>query len=474
MRSRLLAYPLASLLCCTASGAALAQSSASGSFSLSSEDGASADGETSGDGDADSRLKPKANLFELGFFGGMFFPSEDHNLRTETTEQIPYDSPSLELGLRLAYFPLKFLGVEGEGAVMPSGTDDGESAGLWALRAHLVAQYPEWRLTPFAVLGMGALGGDSDTMGSDADPAVHFGIGAKYAFDDFVSARLDLRDNLTQKVASSQGSQTHHPEVLLGLTFTLGRAEKAKEAEAPADSDSDGIPDAEDKCPDQVGDGSGGAEAGCPNPDPDGDSVPLELDKCPNVAGVAPDGCPPPDTDGDGFNDAEDKCPEEAGVAPDGCPDPDPDKDGLVGEADKCPQEPETKNGYQDKDGCPDEMPEKVKAFSGVMEGIEFDTGRATIRWKSRATLDKVATDMNEFPKVRVLIIGHTDSDGDRDANVTLSQQRADSVKAYLVKKGVAGDRIETKGAGPDSPIADNDTPEGKQKNRRIEFKLID
>jgi OOP family OmpA-OmpF porin len=85
---------------------------------------------------------------------------------------------------------------------------------------------------------------------------------------------------------------------------------------------------------------------------------------------VAPDGCPAKDTDGDGFLDPDDKCPEEKGVAPDGCPDQDPDQDGILGDKDKCPKEPETKNGYQDEDGGPDEVPEEVKKFTGVIQGI--------------------------------------------------------------------------------------------------------
>ena len=132
-----------------------------------------------------------------------------------------------------------------------------------------------------------------------------------------------------------------------------------------------------------------------------------------------------------------------------------------------------TKNGFQDGDGCPDEVPDKVKAFMGVIKGIEFDTGKATIRAASRPTLDEAAAVLKEYPKVRVLITGHTDNAGSRDLNMTLSADRAGAVKSYLVSKGVDAGRIETRGAGPDNPIADNKTAAGKQKNRRIEFKLL-
>jgi OOP family OmpA-OmpF porin len=74
---------------------------------------------------------------------------------------------------------------------------------------------------------------------------------------------------------------------------------------------------------------------------------------------------------------------------------------------------------------------------------------------------------------MRVAISGHTDNVGDRVHNVELSKQRADSVKTYLVGQGVEASRIDTRGAGPDEPIADNKQAAGRQKNRRIEFKML-
>src|SRR5690606_18155294 len=89
------------------------------------------------------------------------------------------------------------------------------------------------------------------------------------------------------------------------------------------------------------------------------------------------DGCPEADNDGDGLADAQDKCPNEAEDKDgfqddDGCPDPDNDGDGVADASDKCVDQPETKNGYQDDDGCPDEIPQKVKQFTGVIQGINF------------------------------------------------------------------------------------------------------
>jgi OOP family OmpA-OmpF porin len=79
----------------------------------------------------------------------------------------------------------------------------------------------------------------------------------------------------------------------------------------------------------------------------------------------------------------------------------------------------------------------------------------------------------NEFPKMRIEISGHTDDVGQHDSNVELSRKRAEAVKGWFVGKGVDDKRIETRGAGPDEPIADNKTPAGREKNRRIEFKVL-
>ncbi len=96
--------------------------------------------------------------------------------------------------------------------------------------------------------------------------------------------------------------------------------------------------------------------------DSDGDGVMDNDDKCPDVKGEAPDGCPPKDSDGDGVADSKDKCPNEKGEPPDGCPSTrDSDGDGIIDSKDKCPNEPETKNGFEDDDGCPDELPAQVK-----------------------------------------------------------------------------------------------------------------
>jgi OOP family OmpA-OmpF porin len=353
---------------------------------------------------------------------------------------------------------------------LPTKTEDGSNANLWALRGHGVGQVPLGSVTPFALVGFGRLGAQSDAMGKDSDPAFHFGAGVKVPVSGALGVRLDLRDTMTQKNDSSDGTVAHHPEVLLGFSYAIGLSKKeAAPPPPPKDTDGDGFADPQDKCPTVAG----VAPDGCPPPDTDKDGFLDPQDKCPTEPGIAPDGCPDKDPDKDGVLDPNDKCPNEAGVAPDGCPDSDPDKDGIAGAADKCPTEPETKNGFQDDDGCPDEVPAEIKKFTGVIEGIEFDTGKATIRKKSEATLDAAVKVLTDYPTIKIEISGHTDDVGKRDKNVKLSQDRADAVKAYIVGKGVDGSRIQTRGAGPSEPIADNKTKEGRQKNRRIEFKLL-
>jgi outer membrane protein OmpA-like peptidoglycan-associated protein len=462
-RKSMLIAPL--LVGTTAAGPALAQNSTAGTAR------ADATAPSPGPEGYMSRYVPQNNLFEIGIFGGLFFPSKHHELGDPNKPLEPYGKVAPDLGLRLAYFPLSFAGVEAEGAVMPTHTDDGAKAALWAVRGHVVAQLPLASIVPFVVVGGGALGTSSDTLGSDNDPAFHFGAGVKVPADDFLSARLDLRDTMAQKGNAQDGAQTHFPEVLLGLTFTLDRRHPPPPPPPPPpDLDGDGVLDNADQCPTQAGP----APTGCPPPpDSDGDGVLDQDDRCPTLAGPAPEGCPPPpDADKDGVADPDDACPDVPGPAPKGCP-LDPDNDGIEGDADQCPDQAETKNGFQDTDGCPDELPEEVKRFTGVIPGIEFDFAKASIRPVSKPVLDGAVKVLTDYPDLKVEISGHTDNVGQHDANVKLSQARADAVKAYLVSKGIDAARIQSRGAGPDEPLADNKTVANRRKNRRIEFKIL-
>jgi OOP family OmpA-OmpF porin len=416
------------------------------------------------------QLQPVDNLVELGLVAGLMFPSSSLNLQSQYSAHQTL-SVAPELGVRGAYFPIKYVGAELEYVVGFSKTNtDDTGAQLWALRAHVIGQFPEWRVTPFALLGAGRLGVFSSGMGNDADPLFHFGVGAKAALTPDMLVRLDLRDNMSQKYGASDGTQTHSFEILAGVSLILGRPDEPP-AVVAVDTDGDGLVDRVDKCPMEPGVGADG----CPVKDMDADGVADTEDKCPDVKGNPPDGCPiVKDTDADGVPDDKDKCLEQKGDPPDGCPgDKDSDSDGILDSKDKCPNEAESRNGFEDTDGCPDELPTQVKEFTGVLKGIEFDRDKATISPASLPALDKSALVLSGYPSLRVLITGHTDDTGGREKNLQLSKARAEAVKAYFVSKGIDTTRIETRGAGSDEPLDSNATAAGRQRNRRIEIKLL-
>lgn len=235
-------------------------------------------------------------------------------------------------------------------------------------------------------------------------------------------------------------------------------------APKPVDTDDDGVIDENDKCPTVVGLKSLG---GCP--DTDGDGVADQEDKCPTVAGIKLfNGCP--DTDGDGIEDAKDKCPSKVGIAKyEGCPIPDTDGDGLNDEFDKCP----TIAGSMANNGCPEEpKKEQQKKLDNIAKTILFNTQSAVIQESSFASLDEVVAILNSDANFHLEIEGHSDNVGNEAFNTKLSGQRAQAVKIYLEKKGIAPLRIAAQGFGSSKPIADNATAEGRTQNRRVVLTL--
>ena len=237
------------------------------------------------------------------------------------------------------------------------------------------------------------------------------------------------------------------------------------------DADGDGVPDHLDKCPDTPK----GVEVdavGCPI-DSDGDGVPDYLDKCPGTAkGVEVDakGCPI-DSDGDGVPDDIDKCPgTPRGVKVDarGCP-VDSDGDGVPDHLDKCPGTP--RGVPVDDSGCPIAGIEVAGDEWFVRGQVLFDVNRATIKPEAAEVLLRVANFLKKNQQYTVEIQGNTDSTGPLAWNMQLSEQRADAVKQYLVTNGVAAGRLTTKGFGPNEPLAQNNTADGRAKNRRVDFK---
>jgi OmpA-OmpF porin, OOP family len=189
------------------------------------------------------------------------------------------------------------------------------------------------------------------------------------------------------------------------------------------------------------------------------------------------------DVDGDGIPDDVDECvtEKEDGLAPlpkDGCKtDPDdPDGDGVA-QKDKCPTAPEVVNGYQDGDGCPDELPEVVVVAKQELRcdaQILFASGKATIEKASDPLITNIAEALKSNPEIEfVEVAGHADATGDDRVNLELTRKRALAVVDALSQKGVARSRLRSAGYGAYCPLDPGDTDEAKERNRRVEFKIV-
>ncbi len=219
--------------------------------------------------------------------------------------------------------------------------------------------------------------------------------------------------------------------------------------------------------------------------DTDKDGFPDDIDLCPTVKedGQPPnldDGCPAPsDRDKDGIPDDLDKCPDDPedmdGLADhDGCPEEDFDNDKILDVEDKCPTEPGVESKEPEKNGCPSLIKRKEGEDQLVLlEPIQFETGKSTIKKVSFPVLDEVVAVLNAKENMRLAIHGHTDNRGRAPMNLKLSKDRAAAVVEYLIGKGIDGARLESDGFGIEKPIDTNDTAEGRAKNRRVEFKIL-
>lgn len=241
------------------------------------------------------------------------------------------------------------------------------------------------------------------------------------------------------------------------------------------DSDNDGVLDDTDRCANTPS-GRQVDATGCPVVlDSDKDGVNDEQDRCADTpAGTRVDatGCAI-DSDGDGVTDAADRCPNTARgekVDGTGCPARDSDGDGVVDSSDRCPDTPE--GMLVGANGCLILFVEGKRNV--VLEGVTFVVNRSELTIDAKKVLDFVAQSLNANPEVKVEVQGHASSDGADAYNMRLSEARAQSVRQYLISKGVDASRMTARGYGETQPIADNSTEEGRKQNRRVELVRTD
>jgi OOP family OmpA-OmpF porin len=248
------------------------------------------------------------------------------------------------------------------------------------------------------------------------------------------------------------------------------------------DRDHDGIMDEDDACPDVPGVANPDPKKnGCPS-DRDGDGFIDREDACPDVPGIRSDdpaknGCPlPPDRDKDGIIDPEDDCPDLPGPRSsepghNGCPDSDGDT--IIDPQDACPTIPGPPDPDPTKNGCPKARIEKDQIV--ITERVEFVTDSDKLLGSSTGILIAVLNILQEHDELtKVVVEGHTDNVGGAVYNKGLSERRASSVVRWLVAHGIPEERLLKTGFGLERPLDTNDTAAGRQRNRRVEFHIVD
>ncbi|RIV34869.1 OmpA family protein [Flagellimonas lutimaris] len=324
---------------------------------------------------------------------------------------------------------------------------------------------------PFVEIGGGYTWVDEIGAGT-----VNGGVGVNFWFSDNLGFTLQ-----TQYKHAFEDYLVKHFQHMAGISIKFGGT----------DTDGDGIYDKDDACPevagleafngcpDSDGDGIEDAKDSCPNeagskemngcPDSDGDGVADKDDACPSTPGLpALAGCP--DADGDGVADKDDECPNEAGPAENnGCPWPDADGDGVLDKDDQCPDVA----GTVANNGCPEVTEEVQKQLNDYARTILFDTGKSSIKAESTSVMVDIIQILNEYPTAKFTVEGHTDSVGSESLNQKLSESRANSVRDFLIDKGIGSDRLTAIGYGEAKPIATNNTRAGRAQNRRVEINLV-
>jgi len=435
-------------------------------------------------------------------------------------------------GGSLAFFPLKNVAVEGEGAYTRTHSNvTGNPVSNIPLRARLTYHIPIGGYSSSVRFGVGYVRNLYRKSVNFDDNGFTGIFGVRVGFTQSLGLRLDGTADYVRSPEAGRADNYVNWGMQAGLSLLFRNS---------SDGDKDGVANKADRCPStprgKAVDASGCAASQL---DADRDRVNDELDRCPGTpAGepVDPTGCSAgqKDADLDAIVDTGDRCPgTPAGERADaeGCSpsQKDDDKDGVMNPADRCPG---TRPGEQvDSTGCPpgprdsdgdgvadttDQCPntpagEAVNsrgcprdtdtdgisdardhcpstpagqpvdehgcpilfqkgARTVVLRGVTFQTGKATLTPSARAVLRDIATQLVENPEYRVQISGHTDNTGTRAANLRLSLARARTVETFLEANGVPLKQVSSKGFGPDVPIASNKTAAGRAKNRRVEL----
>jgi outer membrane protein OmpA-like peptidoglycan-associated protein len=383
-----------------------------------------------------------------GWFGPRLFSSSSRLGYIDGAPAHPELQSAMELGGRVARPFLPWLVPELELAISPTGTNavgGAKAANVFWFEPRLHLRFEIWpgrRIQPFAVVGGGtpvALSTAKNTFATSIIGEGYLGGGVRFDTQKGFVLRFDARLAILPSHPDASFGATAELDVGFGIEFQVGdhhrpTAEEIRLAQGnpPPDRDGDGIPDAQDACPDRP-------------------------------------------EDIDGFEDG------------DGCPDIDNDLDRVLDIADRCPNVAETYNGFEDDDGCPDTVPPDVDALRGTIEGLIYADGETVVRNSAQPSIRKIAKTMTAHRSIRVVLIGHTD---DREAkqfataeagqpapeldalSADLSRARSEAVKNALVALGIPQLQIIVEGKGAEEPVADNTRPRGRLANRRVEIKL--
>ena len=366
---------------------------------------------------ATAQAEIKDEYFSVApFIGGYVFEGNENRKESATA------------GVRLGYNYTENLVIEGVFNYIPSELEDAPNAStqdVYGLAIEGLYHFmPDSKLVPFIALGIGGIHfGSPDNEWNNL--ALDYGVGLKYFIKDNIALRADARHILS---IDNDDRNKRYNNLLIAFGIDFAFDSKKLLAKFSSEEPSPQTAPVAQAAP---------AEPAKVVLDADKDGVSDDLDKCPNT-------------------------PAEAKVNKDGCP-MDSDADGVADYLDKCPQ---TAAGETvAKDGC-------VYKKESIVINIEFDTARSDIKKKYHDEIKKIADFMKKYPDTNAVIEGHTDNvdiHKQPERNIKLSQARADSVRKYLIENfGIAGPRITAIGYGPQKPVAGNDTPEGRQKNRRI------